>query len=224
MTGSTDRPLRAGVVGLGMMGRNHVRVWDDLVDDVDLVAVADPDSARPRAGHRRTSRPRIRRCGADAGGGGARPRQRRGADQPSPRSNARGVPQWRQRARREADRRDPRGGAADDRGRRGRREDADRRPHRALQPGHPRAPPTAGGGRARPDLPDQRHAPRPVPGPDPRRRGRRRPRAARPRHHAVPRRLPSRFESMPRRSGASIPITRICSPARCGSRTGSSAC
>jgi UDP-N-acetylglucosamine 3-dehydrogenase len=46
MTGSTDRPLRAGVVGLGMMGRNHVRVWDEIVDDVDLVAVADPD---PRA-------------------------------------------------------------------------------------------------------------------------------------------------------------------------------
>ena len=37
--------LRAGVVGLGMMGRNHVRVWDESVDGVDLVAVADPDRA-----------------------------------------------------------------------------------------------------------------------------------------------------------------------------------
>lgn len=33
--------LRAGVIGLGMMGRHHVRVLRDL-DGVDLVAVADP--------------------------------------------------------------------------------------------------------------------------------------------------------------------------------------
>jgi UDP-N-acetylglucosamine 3-dehydrogenase len=39
----TARSLRAGVVGLGTMGRNHVRVWDDDVEGVDLVAVADPD-------------------------------------------------------------------------------------------------------------------------------------------------------------------------------------
>ncbi len=45
MSGASDRPLRAGVVGLGMMGRNHVRVWDELVEDVELVAVADPDPA-----------------------------------------------------------------------------------------------------------------------------------------------------------------------------------
>ena len=38
------RPLRAGVVGLGMMGRNHLRVWEGI-DDVELVAVADPDPA-----------------------------------------------------------------------------------------------------------------------------------------------------------------------------------
>ena len=37
--------LRAGVVGLGMMGRNHVRVWDEAVDGAELVAVADPDPA-----------------------------------------------------------------------------------------------------------------------------------------------------------------------------------
>lgn len=37
------RPLRAGVVGLGMMGRNHVRVWDEVIDGVELAAVADPD-------------------------------------------------------------------------------------------------------------------------------------------------------------------------------------
>jgi predicted dehydrogenase len=41
---AAPRPLRAGVVGLGMMGRNHVRVWDESVDGVELVAVADPDA------------------------------------------------------------------------------------------------------------------------------------------------------------------------------------
>lgn len=39
---SDGRPLRAAVVGLGMMGRNHVRVYDEL-PGVELVAVADPD-------------------------------------------------------------------------------------------------------------------------------------------------------------------------------------
>ena len=37
------RPLRAGVIGLGMMGRAHVRVWNELIDGVELVAVADTD-------------------------------------------------------------------------------------------------------------------------------------------------------------------------------------
>jgi UDP-N-acetylglucosamine 3-dehydrogenase len=49
------RPLRAAVVGLGMMGRNHVRVWDESVPGVELVAVADPDPAaleRAAAGRR----------------------------------------------------------------------------------------------------------------------------------------------------------------------------
>lgn len=52
---SQDRPLRAGVVGLGMMGRNHVRVWDEAVSGVELVAVADPDRGaveRATAGRR----------------------------------------------------------------------------------------------------------------------------------------------------------------------------
>jgi UDP-N-acetylglucosamine 3-dehydrogenase len=43
--GQPARRLRAGVIGLGMMGRNHVRVWDEVVDGVDLVAVADPAQA-----------------------------------------------------------------------------------------------------------------------------------------------------------------------------------
>lgn len=43
--------LLAGVVGLGMMGRNHVRVLDEM-NDVELIAVADPD---PEALRRATS-------------------------------------------------------------------------------------------------------------------------------------------------------------------------
>ena len=31
MSDPEQPPLRAGVVGLGMMGRNHVRVWDESV-------------------------------------------------------------------------------------------------------------------------------------------------------------------------------------------------
>ena len=38
------RPLRAAVIGLGMMGRAHVRVWNELVSGVELVAVADSDA------------------------------------------------------------------------------------------------------------------------------------------------------------------------------------
>jgi predicted dehydrogenase len=52
---SDQRPLRAGVVGLGMMGRNHVRVWDEAIPEVELVAVSDPDAAavqRATAGRR----------------------------------------------------------------------------------------------------------------------------------------------------------------------------
>jgi UDP-N-acetylglucosamine 3-dehydrogenase len=55
MTEPDGRALRAGVVGLGMMGRNHVRVWDESVEGVELVAVADPDAAavaRSTAGRR----------------------------------------------------------------------------------------------------------------------------------------------------------------------------
>jgi len=47
------RPLRVAVVGLGMMGRNHLRVWDGAVEGVEVVAVADPDPtalARATAG------------------------------------------------------------------------------------------------------------------------------------------------------------------------------
>ncbi|MFF2961787.1 Gfo/Idh/MocA family oxidoreductase [Streptomyces sp. NPDC057963] len=38
---STQKPLRAGLIGLGSMGRNHARVMHGL-EGVELVAVADP--------------------------------------------------------------------------------------------------------------------------------------------------------------------------------------
>ena len=57
MTDPGGRSLRAGVIGLGMMGRNHVRVWDEATDGVELVAVADPD---PRAVRAATSGRRAR--------------------------------------------------------------------------------------------------------------------------------------------------------------------
>ena len=41
-------PLRAGLVGLGMMGRNHTRILASL-DGVELVAFADPSGDRHRA-------------------------------------------------------------------------------------------------------------------------------------------------------------------------------
>ena len=41
----TERALRAGVIGLGAMGSNHVRVYGEL-HGVELVAVADIDDER----------------------------------------------------------------------------------------------------------------------------------------------------------------------------------
>jgi len=48
MNEGPHRRLRAGVIGAGMMGRNHARVWDESVEGVELVAVADPDAAALR--------------------------------------------------------------------------------------------------------------------------------------------------------------------------------
>jgi UDP-N-acetylglucosamine 3-dehydrogenase len=42
------RPLRAAVIGLGMMGRAHVRVWDEMVAGVELGADADTDPGAVR--------------------------------------------------------------------------------------------------------------------------------------------------------------------------------
>ncbi len=46
-TVTESTPLRAGVVGVGSMGENHVRVYSEL-QDVDLVGVADLDESQAR--------------------------------------------------------------------------------------------------------------------------------------------------------------------------------
>ena len=63
MSEAAPRALRAAVVGLGMMGRNHVRVWDEAVEGVELAAVADPDPAAVG----RATQGRSMRGYADAG-------------------------------------------------------------------------------------------------------------------------------------------------------------
>ena len=53
------QPLRVGIIGLGFMGRNHLRVYTEL-DGVEVVAVADVDDAvLARASRGRTSRPYL---------------------------------------------------------------------------------------------------------------------------------------------------------------------
>jgi len=63
-SGAGGATLKAAVVGLGMMGRNHVRVYDEVLHDVELVAVADPDEAALR----RATTGRLARGYADAAG------------------------------------------------------------------------------------------------------------------------------------------------------------
>lgn len=53
MTPVPPRPLHAAVVGLGAMGRNHVRVYDE-VPGVALVGLVDSDPARVASAIRRT--------------------------------------------------------------------------------------------------------------------------------------------------------------------------
>jgi UDP-N-acetylglucosamine 3-dehydrogenase len=53
----TRKGLRAAVIGLGFMGRNHLRAYGEL-DGVEVVAAADPDAAvLERAVRGRTARP-----------------------------------------------------------------------------------------------------------------------------------------------------------------------
>lgn len=45
-----NEPLRAGLIGLGAMGRNHARILAGL-DGVEFVGIADPQAERPAAPH-----------------------------------------------------------------------------------------------------------------------------------------------------------------------------
>ena len=158
--------LRAGLIGLGMMGRHHARVLGGL-EGVDLVAVADPggDQARRRrrasaaeqhrGAHRRRHRllhgrrpDHLPRAGRPGAGRGRRPRDDREAAGP-------GHPVGAQARRRVRRQRPGRGG----------------RPHRALQPGAAVGPRPPRGRRAGRCLPGHHPTSGPVPGPH-RRRGR----------------------------------------------------
>src|SRR6201986_3310207 len=55
---SADSPLRVGVVGVGVMGSNHARVFADL-PGVRLVGVADPDSKQRDFVSRALGRPEF---------------------------------------------------------------------------------------------------------------------------------------------------------------------
>jgi UDP-N-acetylglucosamine 3-dehydrogenase len=48
MTAGGERPLRAGLIGLGAMGRNHARVLSEL-DGVELVGIVEPGDATERS-------------------------------------------------------------------------------------------------------------------------------------------------------------------------------
>ena len=76
--------MRAGLIGLGMMGRHHARVLRSL-DGVDLVAVADP-AGDPHAGRRGSMPLRRRRVLISPG---CRLLRGGGADRSAPRGGAR---------------------------------------------------------------------------------------------------------------------------------------
>ncbi len=48
ITSSSKKPLRIGVVGCGVMGRNHARVLSDMAE-ADLVGICDPDLATAKS-------------------------------------------------------------------------------------------------------------------------------------------------------------------------------
>ena len=56
-----DGPLRVGVVGVGVMGSNHARVFGDL-PGVKLVGVADPDSKQRDFVSQALGLSRVQRC------------------------------------------------------------------------------------------------------------------------------------------------------------------
>ena len=181
--------LRAGVIGVGALGRHHARVWSQ-VPERRLAGVHDADAARAAevaAQHGCRAYPDLasllaeRRRGLGGGPHVAPPRRRQ--------AGARGRPR---RARREADHGDARRGRRPRRVRGEPRARAAGRAHRALQPRDRRAAP----GRPRRAL--RRGAPAGLLLPAQPRRGRRaRPHGPRPRHRPRARRHASRSRSRP---------------------------
>ena len=221
VTGRGRRPARVGLVGLGSMGRNHLRILSSL-------------AGRPARRGRRSG-PRGAR-----GGHGRRPAPRASpsrwrcsprptstpSSSPSPTTThlalalaaiERGIAD----ARREAARGDARGGGRRSSTRRARdRRAGPGRPRRAVQPGRARARPAARRGLAVDGLRDREPAGRPVPGPHPRRRRDRRPRHARRRHPVAGSPASGRSGSPPRPPSGSTPTTRTCCSGCCRSRPG----
>ena len=173
--------LRAGLIGLGMMGRHHARVLRSL-DGVDLVAVADP-AGDPHgvAGELEVFRDveQLIAAGIDycmvaapdpSSTSRSAWRSRRPACTRSSRSRwprtPPGRPSW--------SRRSSRAGLVGAVG-----------PHRALQPGAAEPAHPARAGRARRGVPGDHPPTGPVPGPDRRRRRGQGPRHARHRPHRV---------------------------------------
>ena len=198
--------LRAGLIGLGMMGRHHARVLREL-DGVDLVAVADSDGdPHGVAGELAvlSAVEELIAAGIDMAvvavptglprGGRARPGRGR-----------------RPHAGREADRLEHRSRAADGRGVRRQGPGRRRRPHRAVQP-RPAGPAQADRGRrARRGLPDRHPAPGAVPGPDRRRRRGQGPRHARHRPDRLAGPEPVPVRSLPTPPPAAAARTRTWS-------------
>ena len=89
VSGAAEGSLRAGVIGLGSMGRNHARVWDEEIGQVELVAVADPRSEALSACTDERSVRGYADAVRHAGGGGARPGERGGSHLAAPRPDRR---------------------------------------------------------------------------------------------------------------------------------------
>ena len=190
MTMSPDGPLRAGVVGLGMMGRNHVRVWDE----VDRRASSwSPWPTRTRRAARGPP-PAGALAGSTTRSGCWRRRSSTSSASWLPRACTSPVTLAALRAGANVLVEKPIAATRDEAQAMIAAADA---AGRMLTVGHiERFNPAIRELRRRLEAGElgrifqvKRHAARPVPGAHPRRRRRRRPRAARPRHHALPRRL-----------------------------------
>ena len=178
-----DRELRVGLIGLGTMGRNHLRVLGG-VPGVRLVGGRRPGPAALAAASARSGAQALRRAAGHAGRGGPRRRRHRGADHQPPAAHPGRHRRGHRRPRREA--------AGRDAGR-GRPRSSPRRRRPARRPSRSATssgsiPPILELGRLleagwlSTRLRHLESTGGPVPGPHPRRRGDGRPRHPRRRH------------------------------------------